>query len=297
MPATATWQRHSVAGSHRPLGVYGALCADWEATTRRDHARRAMRAWAERNPAMAAYSCPGELVTDIGQLGNPDRSCQLLSDLLVLAGSEPLAARAVLQALLPGLRAAGRRRWRKAADAGPWTNDQEIAADSLHAGWDAIQAHAGQRHPRPAAVIIRHVEGRLRRDHDRWLRTADHSSILDLRPCLEAGQPILDAGDIPEHQAVSLVTDALRSGTIDRRQAALLLATGVAGHTVVEAACQLALPPAVAYRALGHARSAMRAYAAGSDGPDELVHPFSNERPPASPVQGRPQPSTTGAAP
>lgn len=127
----------------------------------RPPARRVMTAWAERIPSLASYDSPAGVVADIGRMGDPDRSCRLLAHLLVLAGDDALAARAVLQALTPGLRRAASRRWRTAAGKGPWPSYDDIAADTITAAWEAIHARAGERYEYPARVIVRFAEGRL----------------------------------------------------------------------------------------------------------------------------------------
>lgn len=237
-----------------PPFPWAALHAEWDTIA----ARRAQPARWTSLPGLAGYRSPAEVVAAINRPGDPDRSHQLLTDLLVTAGGDPLAARAVLQAVLPGVRAAVGRRWRHARSAGPWTGPDEIAADGISAAWDAIATRAGHRVDRPAAAIVRHVEDRLRQDHRRWWR---HTSRTAALPDHDAGghphgtatAPTADAAD-----PTAFITDALRAGHIDRSQAAVLVATGVLGYSVADAARRLHSPAPATYRTLAAARHALR---------------------------------------
>jgi len=141
------------------MDPFAALTIEWTNQATTPAARQAIRAWAATFPALASFDTPAELVAAINRLGDPARSCVLLSDLLVAAGDDDLAARAVLQAVLPGLRRAARRRSRHPTAVGPWSRAEDVAADAVSAGWEAIRANAGARHHRPAAVIVGSVQG------------------------------------------------------------------------------------------------------------------------------------------
>jgi hypothetical protein len=140
-----------------------------------------MPAWATTAPALDSFASPSELVAAIARIGDPARSCALLTEPLVIADTDELAARAVLQAIVPGLRRAARRRW-KPTTAGPWTHADDVAADAIAAAWATIRVHAGQRHDRPAAIIIRAVEGQFRRTHDAWRRQTVRAEAGQFRP-------------------------------------------------------------------------------------------------------------------
>jgi DNA-directed RNA polymerase specialized sigma24 family protein len=246
-----------VTVDHAGANVYEALTVEWIATTRRRAARQAVRAWGQLAPSLAGYASPADLVADINYQGDPDRSSRLLADVLIVAGRDQLAARAALQAILPGLRATTRHRWRQSATAGPWATPQDLAAETISAAWETIQAHAGHQHPRPAAVIVRDVERHLRTAHDRW---RNHSSAAPHPPAaFEPTQSLVDAAYSAERQAVTTITEAAGSGAINHSEAALLIATGVLGHTLDGAADNLGLPTGPAYQALHRARTALRA--------------------------------------
>jgi DNA-directed RNA polymerase specialized sigma24 family protein len=247
------------------VDTFRVLDRDWQAEVVGQHARRAIGNWATRISELAGFDTPAELLADIGRMGDPERSCRLLAHLLVLAGDDPIAARAVLQAVTPGLRTVTARRWRTASGNGPWSSYEDIAADAISAAWEAIRSSAGERHTRPARVVVRFAEGRLRRAHDRWREEHHVATVLapDSEPTLTARDALSDT----EHQAVRLITDALGEGVIDPKQASILTATAVHGHTVVEAESALGWTPKSGYRALEQARRRLREWL--DEGPPE----------------------------
>jgi excisionase family DNA binding protein len=254
------------------VDVYASLHAEWAAIANRPAAVRACRAWGHRCPQLVPFASPHDLVAAIGCLGDPIRSCALLSELLFLAADDTLAARAVLQTVLPGLRRAARERWRRAQPGGPWRNEQDVAHDALSAGWEAITSWAGHRHPRPAALIVRGVEGRLRRIYQAWHREAFRTTaITDSVP-----EPWLFGNLVrnPESEATALIAEAQAARVLDHRDAALLFACGVTGVPVSRAEQTIGLGPGVGHRLLAQSQKALRAWLTGDD-----VHQFTPSRP------------------
>ena len=260
----------SVAASSRTAAssrVFASLDSEWTSVASSLPARRALRAWAVAAPRLDGFASPAALVATIGRRGQPTRSCALLSDLLIVADQDELAARAVLQAILPGLRSAARRRWRPTR-AGPWAGADEVAADAVSTAWATITLHAGQHHDRPAAVIIRAVEGHLRRTHDAWRRQTDRIAILPAiqQPPSQSG---LTAARTAKEQAAVLITEASRAGVLDQTEAGVLFAVGVLGYTVAEVSRITGTDSRAAYRTLERARASLRAWVA--DRPDVVT--------------------------
>ena len=244
----------SDARGYRAVDLFAALTLDWQANARADTARRSVAAWGEAAPLLAGFDTPGTVVAEINRPGQPARSCALLAELLVIARSDPMAGRAVLQAVTPGIRRAAATRWGKAASGGPWRTADEIAADAISAAWDAIDGHAGQHHPRPAQLIVRHVEAALRRTHHRWInQTKAHRPLHQV-----SALPLPDATTSQEEQAAALIAEAARAGVIDRPAALLLTMTGVLGYPATEAARRLAVRHATVERTIRRARRAIR---------------------------------------
>jgi excisionase family DNA binding protein len=237
--------------------ICASLTAEWTTMASRPAAFRTCRSWGQRCPALGGFGSPAELVATIGPLGDPVTSCALLSDLLVLAAEDRLAGRAVLQAVLPGLRQAARRRWRRALPGGPWCSQHDVLVDSVGAGWHIITIHGGRRHDRPAAVIVRGVEGQLRRAHDRWRVESCHTLALS-HVVDELCDPDADPALSPEAEAVDCIAAAVPAGILTRTEAAILIMSGVLGYPVVGAARALELPVGHAQRSLLQARATLR---------------------------------------
>jgi hypothetical protein len=237
---------------------FAALTLDWQARATGKQARRAIVAWAEAAPALAGFTSPAELVADINKPGHPTRSCTLLAELLVLA-ADGFAARATLQAVIPGLHHAANRRWATVSVSSPWSSHHELGADTISAAWEAIQLHAGERLHRPAATVIRHVEGCLRQAHVHWTST-DRTTAKPPDPRAELSQSSLDAALSPEQQAIRVIGEAVRCGIIDSTQAALLASVGVLGHRLRDSAPDVGLSEKSAYRTLRSARLRLRTW-------------------------------------
>jgi hypothetical protein len=256
---------HGMNRPHRDADPFGALIVDWQATTALGATQHAVDAWSKRSAALAGFASPADVVDTINRPGDPARSCLLLSELLAIAGADELAARAVLQAIIPGLRRAARGRWSKAAASGPWRSEHDLAVDAVSAAWQAIRRHSGQSHPRPAALIIRRVETALRQDHRRWCHHLD--GVLPLSEIPQTSLP-QDEADPAEERSVRDLADATRGGVIDRTDAALLFAVGVAGYTTGEAAIQLNIPSRfTAARRIRNAHAALRRRIDTASGP------------------------------
>ena len=248
--------------------VFAPLESEWRAVASGAPARRALRAWATAAPALDGFASPAEVVGALGRLGDSTRSHALLAGLLVVADVDELAAQAVLQAIVPGLRRAAQRRW-KPTTPGPWAHADDVAADAVSAAWAAIRVHAGRRHDRPAAVIIRAVEGRLRRTHDTWRRQA--ACAAPLLAGNEPSQSGLDAARTIEEQAADLIADAMRAEVVNPAEARLLFATGVLGHTVALAGRMIGASGNDAYRHLHQARASLRPQVEDSSDVDEAA--------------------------
>jgi excisionase family DNA binding protein len=205
---------------------------------------------------LGGFRSPAELVSTIGRQGDPSKSCELLSDLLVLAQDDGLARRAVLQAVLPGLQQAAFRRWRRAQGRGPWCSQHDVLVESVGAGWQMIAMHSGHRHERPAAVIVRGAEGQLRRAQDKW-----RNESANTLPLTDVFDRVCDGGDpglSPEAQALECIAAAAQAGILTPTEAAVLTMSGVLGYPVVAVARVLDLPPGQAPRALAQGRASLR---------------------------------------
>jgi hypothetical protein len=238
------------SGRRRAAQVFTTLAADWPTTARRSESSRSMALWEKACPPLTSFNSPSDVVDAINRSADSNRSCALLGELLVLAGEDAVADGAVLQAVITGLRASIARRWAKPGAEGPWQSQNELAVDVFSAAWEAIEAHASQRYPRLAAVIVRFVEGALRRTHTRWTRQRPKPV---LRPRREPSQLAIGAAFSSEQQAARLISEAQNTGVIT----AILTRIGVYGYTAAATGRDLGLAAGSLTRKLRLARDAL----------------------------------------
>ncbi len=241
----------SVACSSQPWGdrrggVWSSLHREWRHHASGPDAYRKLVDWSAAAPILSGYDSPADVVEAIGLRGHPERSCALLAGLLVAAGGDTLAAYSVLVAIVPGMRAAARRRWISTSE-NLWATREELEADTLTSAWMAVCDHAGQHHPHPARVILRQVERQLRAAHQAHQRTSHREVELVSDAPLAAD----DLGQITEIAARRLVS-AVRSGGLGPTVAAVGYRIAVAGDNLATAARRHGLNPGEARRLLRH---------------------------------------------
>ncbi len=94
-----------------PSPLYRALDREWESLTRRPDAVARARRWRLDLPTPLTSLDDVVLATGYGRVGTRDESADaVLRRLVELAADDPLAARVVLQRIVPGLRTLPRRR-------------------------------------------------------------------------------------------------------------------------------------------------------------------------------------------
>ncbi len=108
-----------------------------------------LHAWAEHEPVLAGFATPQQLLRQLrGLRGHPDAENEILAALLRQAVSDPLAARLVLQALLPGLKALARRILLEASER------DEVWSALLAYCWERIRSYPLERRPRRIAANL-----------------------------------------------------------------------------------------------------------------------------------------------
>ncbi|MEI6701788.1 MAG: hypothetical protein WCL38_08550 [Actinomycetota bacterium] len=104
----------------------------------------------------------------------------LLSTLLELSAEEPIAGRALVQALLPGLLGVGRSLgWGKGLG---WETRGDFLVDAISSAFEVCQTWAGQHRKYAGPDVLSAVRLRLRRQglSHRGKRTTDLSTLRDL---------------------------------------------------------------------------------------------------------------------
>jgi hypothetical protein len=235
-------------GSLRP---FDALDAEWALVCRRHRRSTVVAGWARQQPALATAARLDDVIPPPGVDRRP--YCQALAALA--AGGDHLAARALLQLLVPGLvRLAARWRWQL----------EGISA----AGWDVIsrasiyvaRLDSTEITGSLAGWVLRSIERDLIDDAQRARRTRHELPVDD---------PTGDTAPVPRrHRSPSAedaafagplvwdaVADATRRGVLSEASARVVL-LHAAGHSLPELARRAGASRASVYRLRdrGHAR-------------------------------------------
>jgi hypothetical protein len=179
--------------------------------------------------AVVGAARPGELERCVEQASRPVADEALLLLVRRAVAGEGLAARVLLQLLLPGVRRLARTWWALG-------DDDERAAAALSAVWERIQRYPIERRPgRVAANILMDAASDLRRAV-RGTELVQASAAVEREPADLQGP-----GDAATELAEVLV-DAIAAGVIDRSDAELIAATRIAGTPLREIAQERAMP-------------------------------------------------------
>lgn len=243
------------------------LVDDWSSIARRPSAVRRARTWSldvdfsdldhllrlagfrEWPPASSASVVPGTVnpAADAGDAAHPagdaaqSAADSLLGRLLVVARSDELAARIVLQRLLPGLSAAARR----------WSGDRPGGSNDafdeiVSAAWLVIRAFPVERRPgHLAAKLLRDAEHQafVKATRRRWTCESSEPSAFERHVAVE--QQAEPSDELAE------AVDAARHSLTARDLRLLELLTS--GRSIPEVADELS----VSVRTVGYHREAL----------------------------------------
>jgi len=194
--------------------LFAALDREWETLRSSRAADRALLRWTA-DPALREFTSL-ELLIEAVRHGrrDPERADQILVALARRAPHDQIAARTLLQAVLPGIYNVAKR-------IGHGAIDDDLEAEALTEAVRRIRTYPIDRRPRTvAANITWDVFGAItrRRRRDR------------LEPAPELVESVVD--DDPSREVCDLVGDALDAGLLREHDARLLLAIAV-GHDTI----------------------------------------------------------------
>jgi len=210
------------------------MTAEWRIRSRSPDSRQALAKLAECEEVVAALG-----VADLGELVEFLRSCateaerrraaEVVQAMLRSQAVHPLVARAVLQAIVPGLVSVARRlRW---GSGGDWDNAGAFLADALATAWEVINEWAGVDRDYAVLDLLSAIRCRLRRQMVRQRTGRERMAFgLDLDHVPGVHSPNTTEAD-ELARAIEQMGDKL-----DPLDAALLYANRVLGLTVTELA-------------------------------------------------------------
>jgi len=205
--------------------ILQALDREWSELATSPRARRALIRWSNSHQALAGNA---DLTEVLLARRNPDRSGAILKALALLAPTDDLAARTLLQAVVPGLVSLSTR----------VGNDDEAALNEMVAlAWERIRTYPCQRNGSVAGNILLDVRKRYR--HHRSIE-APVSVTLD-------GDQIDDQPSTEDQVLGRLLLEELaaaqRTGMMSGSVLATILRTRLFGEHLADLAAEQDITP------------------------------------------------------
>lgn len=242
--------------------LFDGLDNEWRRTTRNPKAANLLTAWTAVEAGLTGCVTVQDVLARVrwqGYQPAPD-SQAVLSALLRLSGTDALAARALLQALLPRVRAervAVARFGHGLGEHGQAPSD--TMADLVAECFAAIKRHAGEDRPDVSRLVLQEATRKLRTARQAQRRYQERNG-----PRAEGTGPAAElwsARTSAEWLARSLC-QAVQAGHLSRSDARLVYATRVKGVPASEVGRAAGLAPKAVYYALARAEQALMAGAA-----------------------------------
>jgi len=219
------------------LQLFDALDRDWAVLVASAAARAGMARW-ESDPTLGAFSDLASVVGTLRDAASPEQANRILRALIERAETDDLAARTVLQALIPGLVNMSKR-------LGRGQLDEDLQAQVVTEAIERIRRYPLARRPRAiAANVIQDVLGRICR-----ARRED--------PRGDEARPVEPPAD-PSVEVCELVEEALAAGRLRRCDAELLLSVAIGNDTLRRRAAREGLTYAAMHERWRRARNRLR---------------------------------------
>jgi DNA-directed RNA polymerase specialized sigma24 family protein len=198
---------------------------DWQRELANGTVTGRLRTWQGREPELAGFASADALIRYLRDAPGGERQDAVLGALVRQAQHDPVAARLLLQRLLPALK---RRAGRMLLDAG---EREQVWSLLLWQLWQRIRTYPVGRLPRHIAanLVLSSVRDALRLLAAERAN-ADRALVEDLDEPLDPGADTQPLG------IDGLVAGAVRDGALSAAEAELILATRIDGLSPAEAA-------------------------------------------------------------
>lgn len=191
--------------------------------------------WGAHEPVLARFHSADELIRFLHRPGSWSERDAVLAALLAHARVEPLAARVVLAALLPGLKRIAEQVILDARDR------EELWQLLLACAWERIRRYPLER--RPSRIAANLLLDARRRALDAFTRERGQRTQPASAP---AAPPAAAAAEAADAEVEVLLARAVRAGALSREEARLVLETRIYGVSLAS----VATAHGVAYDAL-----------------------------------------------
>jgi hypothetical protein len=236
--------------------IFESLEREWRRTSSQPRMRTRARAWAGAEPWL--YGCADadkivRLVTWPEQGRQPSAGGRRALSALLRQAADPLAARTLLQALLPRIKAERVVSPQYGHGIGEgWQQPADTVADLVAECFAAVKRHAGEDRDDVARLVLQEATRKLRTARQAQRRYHDRTVLLmpahSVRACAEMSMARSGA----EWLAAALA-EAVRSRRLSRNEARLVYATRVKGLPASEVGRCTGMRPKAVYYALARA--------------------------------------------
>jgi hypothetical protein len=203
--------------------LFRALDDEWRHVGTNAIARRALRRWADADDVLADLGDPGALVRRC-HARDDSRAEALLAAVVRHARTDPMAARTVLQAVLPGLAAVSRRALGFVGPGRVWARVDELDQHVVAVACERIHALAPAP-PRWLAKAI--VDGTWQRV--RWYALRQHCDSRRRTVLSEAADAAAPSPATPGAELAGVLAEAVELGVLEKLDAWVVFHSRVNG--------------------------------------------------------------------
>jgi hypothetical protein len=214
--------------------LFKTLQVEWDRDADRPSARAACARWAEEDPALEGMSSPAEVVRGCHARGDGRRSATLLGAVIARAAHDRWAARAALQAVLPGLAAVSRRARPLVGPTGVWSSVEELDQHVVAIAWERITAlSATSARTWPAAAIVDGTWQRLRGFISAERRHRGHRAALE-----DVEEPMCPAEPSAGEELAHTLATAVEQGILEPVDGWVVFSSRVRGDAIEDLAVE-----------------------------------------------------------
>jgi hypothetical protein len=199
--------------------LWRMLQTEWEREATGAAARAALGRWSRSSGVLATMATPAEAVRVCQGRDDPMASAAVLAAILAHAAADRWAARTVLQAVLPGLKAVSQRARPLIAQSRDWNDIDEVDQHVLALAYERIHALAAQPPPWPARAIVDGTWARVRSFLAGEHRLSRHRADLAEAADLPSPRQLTAADEL-----AGVLADAVERGVLEPVDGWVLLA-------------------------------------------------------------------------
>jgi hypothetical protein len=241
--------------------VGGAIFEGLEREWRRAVRSRAMQAealaWSTIEPALQGASADDIIARVTWDGYRPSVAGAVVLSALLRQATDPRGARALLQALLPRIRAENVcTPMYGHGIAENWQRPGDTVADFVAECFSVIKRHAGENRADVDRLVVQEAARKLRTARQVQRRYQARTVALAPGHCARVPADLLSARSVAELLATAVLR-AVKSGQLSSEEARLLYATRVKGLAASEAGRRQGMAPKAVYHALARAERAL----------------------------------------